>query len=79
MTHHCTIFYGTYSIETDVENCNAYYKGKQIHLYDSDEECMECFYGVECRHTTFLDGQLASHTYKNMACDFRKVSISGNT
>jgi len=30
---------------------------------------------VECRYITFFDGQPASHTYKNMACDFRN-SIS---
>lgn len=61
-----------HDIEVDVDKRNVYYKGKEIHLFKSSEECVNCFYGGECKHTTYFDGQPVSQTYKNMACDFRE-------
>lgn len=64
-----------HGIEIDVENHNVYYRGRQVNLYNSDEECTKCFYGGGCKHTTFFDGRPVSQIYKNMVCDFRN-SIS---
>lgn len=61
-----------HGIEVDVDKRNVYYKEKEIHLFELSEECAECFYGGDCKHTTYFDGQPVSLTYKNMACDFRE-------
>lgn len=65
-----------HGINIDVDNRNLFYKGTEVHLYKSDEECKNCFYGGECKHSSWFNGEPSTLTYKNMACDFRKgISI----
>lgn len=64
-------FLEQHDIEIDVGNRKIFYKGKKIHLYQSDKECEECFYGGECRYLTFINGEPETLSYRNMACDFR--------
>lgn len=65
-----------HGIDIDVDNRKLFYKGKEVHLYKSDEECKNCFYGGECKHSSWFNGEPSTLTYKNMACDFRKgISI----
>ena len=61
-----------HGIEIDIDSRNVFYKGRKIYLYKSDEECTSCFFGGECKHSSWLNGESSTLTYKNMACDFRK-------
>lgn len=55
----------------NIETRKVVYKGKDIWLIESDEECKECFYGTECQHKKSIFSDNETLGYRNYACPYR--------
>lgn len=56
----------------NIETRKVVYKGKDIWLIESDEECKECFYGTECQHKKSIFSDNETLRYRDFACPYRK-------
>lgn len=54
------------------ETKEVVYKGKDIWLIESDEECKQCFYGTECQHKKSIFSDNETLQYRDFACPYRK-------
>lgn len=64
-------FLQEHQIRIQVPQRKVYYKGNQFTLYDSNEECQECFYNTECQYKSSMFSNNESLVYRDMACPFR--------
>lgn len=56
----------------NIETRKVVYKGKDIWLIESDDECKECFYGTECQHKKSIFSDNETLRYRDFACPYRK-------